>query len=552
MAQVSPARSEAFDAIVVGSGCTGGWAAKWLTEHGLKVAMLEAGSKITPKDFSEHKQPWDYPYLGMGSFFAKERPIQSKCYACTEHNYKWFVNDIENPYTQDKPFSWIRQRVLGGRSLSWGRQSYRMSDLDFKAASHDGYGEDWPISFDEMVPYYEIVEKYVGISGRPEGLAQLPDSVFLPPMEMTCAETSMRSRVKSKMNRTVTIGRVAILTKAHNGRAACHYCGPCERGCSTFSYYSSLTTVIPDALKTGRLTIFTDSPAAEVIMKDGKAAGIRYVDRSTGDRREVFAKVVVLCASTLESTRLMLNSGICNSSGVLGHYLMDHIYEGGAYGQWEGVEAKPWAGMPSRPNGIYIPRFRNVKEKETNGFIRGYGYQGGASPGFNYGAPGFGASYKNAVRAVGNTWGMNVLAFGECLARLENKVEIDTTRVDADGIPILKINCEWSDNEKKLFEDGKAQGAEMLEAAGCKNVSTYGKPSVPGHGIHEIGTARMSNDPKKGVLNRFAQSHDVKNLFVTDGAAWVSSGCQNPTLTMMAITVRACDYIVEEYKKEVA
>ena len=255
MAQVSPPRTDPFDAIVVGSGCTGGWAAKWLTEHGLKVAMLEAGTKISPKDFTEHKQPWEFPYLGMSPLISKDRPIQSQCYACTEHNYKWFINDLENPYTQEKPFNWIRQRVLGGRSLSWGRQTYRMSDLDFKAASHDGYGENWPVSYEEMVPYYEIVENYVGISGQAEGLSQLPDSVFLPPMAMTCAEESMRERLKSKMDRVMTIGRVAILTKAHNGRAACHYCGPCERGCSTFSYYSSLTTVLPDALKTGRLTL---------------------------------------------------------------------------------------------------------------------------------------------------------------------------------------------------------------------------------------------------------------------------------------------------------
>src|SRR5579863_6179085 len=308
MAQVSPQqRQEPFDAIVVGSGCTGGWAAKWLTEHGLKVALLEAGAKITPKDFTEHKQPWEFPYLGMSPLISKDRPIQSKCYACTEHNYKWFVNDLENPYTQAKPFHWIRQRVLGGRSLSWGRQTYRMSDLDFKAASHDGYGDDWPISYADLAPYYDRVERYVGISGTAEGLSQLPDSVFQPGMAMTCGEEIFKASAQKKFGRAVTIGRAAILTKALNGRAACHYCGPCDQGCSTFSYFSSPFTTIADAQKTGRLTLVTDAVASHIVMKDGKAAGVAYIDRLSREPREVTGKLLLLCASTLESTRLLLN-----------------------------------------------------------------------------------------------------------------------------------------------------------------------------------------------------------------------------------------------------
>lgn len=546
MLQVSVPK-EPFDAIVVGSGATGGWAAKKLTEAGMRVVLLEAGAKITPKDFTEHQQSWQLPYLGMSPLIAKDRPIQGRCYACSEHNYKWFVSDTDNPYIQEKPYWWIRQRVLGGRSLSWGRQSYRMSNLDFKAASHDGYGEDWPLSYEDLVPYYEEVERYVGISGRAENLPQLPDSVFLPPMEMTCGETILRDNVKQKLGRTVTIGRVAILTKAHNGRQPCHYCGPCERGCTTFSYFNSVTTTIPDALKTGRLTLVTDAVAARVNTKDGKATGVSYIDRTTREPREVRAKIVLLCASTLESTRLLLNSGICNSSGALGHYLMDHIYQGGAAGTMPGLEAKPWAGMPQRPNGIYIPRFRNVKEKVTNGFIRGYGYQGGSSPSFEFGSPGFGASYKNAVR--NGKWGINITAWGECLARHENKVELDPNRVDAWGVPVLKVSADWSDNEKKLWDDSRVQAAEMLEAGGAKDVKLTGEHSVPGFCIHETGTARMSADPKKGVVNQYCQAHDVPNIFVTDGACWVSSGCQNPTLTMMAITVRACDYITHEYAK---
>lgn len=549
MLQIQTAR-EPFDALVVGSGATGGWAAKKLTESGLRVAMLEAGSKITPKDFNEHLQSWQMPYLGMSPRIVEDRPIQGQCYACTEYNYKWFVSDRENPYTQVKPFNWIRQRVLGGRSLSWGRQSYRMSDLDFKAASHDGYGDDWPISYADLLPYYEEVERYVGISGQAENLAQLPDSLFLPGMEMTCAELTLRKALKAKFGRTVTIGRTAILTKNHNGRQACHYCGPCERGCATNSYFASPFTTVADALKTGKLTLITDAVAAKVVTKDGKATGVEYIDRTSKQNRVARAKIVILCASTLESTRLLMNSGIGGNSDALGRYLMDHIYQGGATGEMPGIETKPWAGMPRRPNGIYVPRFRNVNEKSTNGFIRGYGYQGGGSTSFDFNAPGFGAAYKDAVRKGRTSLSINL--WGECLARKENRVELDRAKTDAWGIPTLKINMEWGDNEKALWKDGREQAAEMLEATGARNVQMTGQYSVPGFCIHEIGTARMGRDAKTSVVNANCQAHDVPNVFVTDGACWVSSGCQNPTLTMMAITVRACDYITREYSKQVA
>ena len=542
---ISP--KDPFDAIVVGSGATGGWAAKQLTESGMRVALLEAGAKVTPRDFTEHERSWQLPYLGFSPAIRRERPIQSLCYACREYNYKWFVNDLENPYTQAKPFHWIRQRALGGRSLSWGRQSYRMSDLDFKAASHDGYGDDWPVSYADMVPYYERVERYVGISGTAEGLPQLPDSVFQPGMAMTCGEEILKGAVKKKFGRTVTIGRAAILTRPNNGRAPCHYCGPCEQGCITFSYFSSPFTTIADAAKTGRLTLVTDAVASHLVMRGGKAAGIAYIDRLTREPREVRGKVIVLCASTLESTRLLMNSKICNSSGVLGRYLMDHIFGSGANGEMPTLESRPWAGPPTRPNGIYVPRFRNVAERSTNGFIRGYGYQGGSSPAFNFNAPGFGAKYKEAVRK--GAWNINLQLFAECLARKENYVDIDPDRVDAWGIPVLRMHVEYGDNEKKLFADGREEAGAMLEAAGAKNVSLFGHYSVPGFCIHETGTARMGADPRSSVVNQYCQAHDVENIFVTDGACWVSSGCQNPTLTMMALTVRACDYIVQEYSK---
>ncbi len=514
----------------------------------MRVALLEAGANVTKKDYTEHTQPWQVPYLGMSPKVVKSRPIQGTCYACSEYNYKWFVNDQENPYTQEKPFKWIRMRVVGGRTLSWGRQSYRMGDIDFKAASRDGYGENWPIQYSDLVPYYEEVEKYVGISGMSEGLDHLPDSIFQPPMDFTCTEAHLRQQVKAKMGRVVTMGRVAILTKPLNGRQPCHYCGPCERGCTTDSYFSSPFTTVADALRTGRMNLITNAVAARVLMRDGgKAEGIEYIDSQTRELKQVKAKVLVLCASTLESTRLLMNSNICNSSGALGRYLMDHIYQGGASGLMPMFEAKPWAGAPRRPNGIYVPRFRNIKEKMTNGFIRGYGYQGGSTPGFSFGAPGFGKDYKDAVR--NGQFGMSLGLWGECLARAENQVTLDRQKPDAWGVPTLKVNAEWSDNEKKLWEDGRNQAAEMLEASGAKNIQKTGTYSVPGFCIHETGTARMSDDPKKGVLNKYNQAHDVENIFVTDGAAWVSSGCQNPTLTMMAITVRACDYITREYSK---
>lgn len=539
--------SVTYDAVIVGSGATGGWAAKRLTEAGMRVALLEAGRRIQPSEFTEHKPSWQLPYLGHSPFVAETRPIQSTCPSCTEYNYKWFVDDRQNPYTQEKPFTWIRMRVLGGRSLSWGRQSYRLSNLDFKAASHDGYGENWPISYEDLAPYYDIVEQYIGVSGQAEGLPQLPDGRFLPPMEFTCAEKLFKKEVERQFGRRVTIGRTAILTQKHNGRAACHYCGPCHRGCITRSYFNSPATTLADAEATGRLTILTESVAARVLMDGGKASGVAYVDAATRDLRSVHGKLIVLCASSLESVRLLLNSGIANSSGVLGHYVLDNMFRGGADGLIPAGKALPWSGSPARPNGIYVPRFRNVKEKETNGFIRGYGYQGGCTPSFDFGAGGIGPGYKNAVRE--GHWNMRLNLYTECLARKENRVEIDRARADAWGVPILKMNVSWSDNELKMFADAQHEAMAMLKAAGAETPKLYDERSKPGAAIHETGGARMGDDRRTSVLNRYNQSHDVQNLFVTDGSCFVSNGCQNPTLTMMAITVRACDYITKEYAK---
>jgi len=548
-----------YDAIVVGSGATGGWAAKCLAEAGLKVALLEAGRAVSPMEFTEHMPSYKLKYRGFSPEIERTRPIQKQCYACMEYNYEWFVNDLENPYSTppDRPFSWQRLRVVGGRSLVWGRQSYRLSDTDFKAASFDGYGEDWPFSYADLAPYYDIVERYVGITGAAERDGMLPDGQFLPPMQMTCGEVRLRERVKSKFGRTVTIGRAAVLTENHNGRLACHFCGPCERGCSTYSYFSSPFTTVKDAVKSGNCTLITNAVVSQVDMDNGSntARGVTYVDRLTKETKEVRGKTVVLCAQALESTRILLNSstgeypnGLANSSGALGHYLMDHPAGGGASGTFDDFNILPSANPPHRPNGIYVVRFRNTPTSGKHPhFIRGYGFQGGSAPEFDMTAPGIGAEYKKAVKR--GSYQVSLGGFGESLASFDNFCEIDKNLKDAWGIPALRISMAHGKNEEALMHDAAVTAAEMLDAAGAKNIRVQTSYGIPGMSIHEVGTARMGNDPRKFVLNAFNQTHDVKNLFVTDGSCFTSSACQNPTLTMMAITVRACDHLIERFRR---
>lgn len=549
-----------YDAVVVGSGATGGWAAKMLAEAGLKVALLEAGRSVTPDEFTEHMPAYKLEYRNLSPEIARTRPIQKMCYACMEYNYDWFVNDLENPYStpEGKPFTWQRLRILGGRTLVWGRQSYRLSDLDFKAASLDGYGEDWPLSYQELAPYYDQVERYVGISGQAEGHPALPDGQFLPPMALTCGEQLLRRRVREKFGRTLTIGRSAILTRNHNGRSACHYCGPCERGCITFSYFSSPFTTVADAVASGNCTLLTDAVVSHVNMdpQSNRARGVTYVHRVTHKSYEISARTVILCAQALESTRILFNSatprypdGLANSSGLLGRYLMDHAVGAGAIGELTQFSSKVTASDPRRPNGIYIIRFRNLKEGPRHPrFIRGYGFQGGSAPEFYFEADGFGSSYKEAVKQ--GMYGIRLIAFGESLPRWDNYCEIDPELKDAWGIPALRIQMTHRDNEKAMMEDAASAAAEMLESVGAQNIRVNSQLAMPGMAIHEVGTARMGNDPKKSVLNPYNQTHDVSNLFVMDGACFVSCGCQNPTLTMMALTVRACDHLLERFRKD--
>ncbi len=562
------AKEEIYDAIVVGSGATGGWAAKELCESGMRVIVLEAGRKLDPgRDFNEHTWPYEVKFrgtVGNRTLFRERQEVQSKCYACNEYGRQFFVDDLDNPYTtaDRKPFDWIRGRQVGGRTITWGRQTYRLSDFELKAASRDGYGDDWPISYAELAPYYDKVEEFIGVSGAYENVPNLPDGKFLPAMKMTCGERLLKRGVERRWkDRKVTIGRAAILTQRHNGRAACHYCGHCDRGCTTSSYFSSPGSTLPAAAKTGRFTLRPNAVASHVIIdtKTGKAKGVACIDQATKKAFEVFGKVVVLCASTIESTRLLFNSatrqhpaGLGNSSGVLGQYLMDHIFQVGVGGLVPAVLDYPYNYDDGRANGIYIPKFRNVNERHPN-FIRGYGMQGGVQRGMlpttMRQIPGFGTDFKKMVREAKDPAPFWIGMWGEMLARRDNRVTINKDKKDAWGIPIAHIDCSHGDNEKAMAVDALESLKEMVHEAGFEMTYANGFLAAPGLCIHEVGTARMGSDRKTSILNRFNQSWDVKNLFVTDGACFVSIGCQNPTLTMMALTVRACEYIADQYKK---
>jgi choline dehydrogenase-like flavoprotein len=553
-----------YDAIVIGSGMTGGWAAKELTEKGLKTLVLEAGRPVVPEeDYVEHVPAWEMRFRGMRDRRREreDQPIQGTCYACDEWSAKFFVSDKEHPYTTEagKPFRWIRGRQVGGRSIVWGRQVYRWSDLDFEANLQQGIAIDWPIRYADIAPWYDYVEDFIGITGEALGLPQLPDSKFLPPMELNCVETEVRDAMAKHFGgeRVLTIGRAAILTKDHRGRAACHYCGPCERGCITRSYFSSLNATLPAAEKTGRMTLRPNSVVHSLSFdaRTRRATAVRVIDAKSRTALEFRAKVIFLCASALESVRILLNSstpefssGLANSSGELGHNLMDHVKDGGATAIMPGHADRIELGR--RPNGIYVPRFRNVKAKH-NEFLRGYGFQGGAHRETwqrGIAQTGFGAEFKKTTSQPG-PWHFAFNGYGECLPNHNNFVELDKEVVDAWGIPVLKIHCAWSENERALRKDMSITAAEMLAAAGARDIEPFADDTPPGFSIHEMGTARMGRDAKTSVLNSYNQAHDVKNLFITDGGAMVSSSCVNPSLTYMALTARACDHAVEQMKK---
>ena len=554
-----------YDAIVVGSGMTGGWAAKELTELGLRTLVLDAGRPIAPnEDFREHTPPWEMPFRGLGDrqTVARRQAVQRNSVTFDEMSHQFWVDDVENPYSTpaNKAFHWFRARQVGGKSIIWGRQVYRWSDLDFEANLRDGLGVDWPIRYADIAPWYDHVERFIGVSGQTEGLAHLPDGPFLPPMAMNCVETHVRDRLASKFgrDRVLTIGRVAVLTERHNGRAACHYCGPCHRGCVTRSYFSSVNATLPAAEATGRLTLMPYSIARSLVLDErtNRVSGVLVVDARTRETREYTARVVFLCASALESARILLNSatsrypdGLANSSGQVGRNIMDHIKWGGASGTFDGWSDRQTVGQ--RPNGIYVPRFRNVTTRHPD-FIRGYGFQGGAGrAGWEASAraAGLGLAFKERLTRLGD-WTMSFGGFGEMLPNPNNRATLHPTLVDAWGIPTLHIECGWSNNELAIHRDMNATAAELLEAAGAKDIRPDARgPSTPGNTNHEMGTARMGRDPKSSVLNGWNQMWDVPNVFVTDGACMASSGNQNPSLTYMALTARACHYAADAMKR---
>lgn len=561
-------RAQEHDAIVVGSGITGGYAAKELCELGLNTLVLERGRNVehVTDYITEHKNTWEFPFRNRqdGKRYEELFSVQRRTYAFGEHTEHFFINDKENPYVEVKPFTWIRADVVGGRSLLWARQCYRWGALDFEANARDGFGVDWPIRYADIAPWYDYVEQFVGISGQPEGVASCPDGIFLPPMALNKGEQVMRDGITKGFNdRVLTIGRSAVLTRAHNGRGPCHYCGPCHRGCSPGAYFSSLSATLPAAAATGNLTLQPDSIVHSVIYDEekGRATGVRYVDRETKEVREVYARVIFLCASALATAQIMLHSksnrfpdGLANDSGALGHYLMDHHFEVGAIGDLPGIEEYYYKG--NRPNGIYVPRFRNVSaQTQRTDFVRGFGYQGEAwRPGWERPMRGFGAEYKHALRTPG-PWRMHFGGYGETLPYYENHITLDPDKTDAWGIPVLRIQCDWRENELVMRKDIAQSAAEMLDAAGAKNIETFDHytqgelGAEPGLGIHEMGTARMGRDPKTSVLNAYNQCHDVPNVFVTDGACMTSSACQNPSITYMALTARAAHYAVDALKK---
>lgn len=551
-----------YDAIVIGSGISGGWAAKELTEKGLKTIMLERGRNIEHvKDYEDsRKAPWEFEHRGRTAQQTKEDyPVLSRHYSSIV-NLEWWVKEKESPFVEVKPFDWIRGYHVGGRSLTWGRQSYRWSDLDFEANARDGIAIDWPIRYKDIASWYDYVERFAGISGSKEGIPHLPDGQFLPPMEMNCVEKDVSARINNhyKGKRHMIIGRTANITVPLPGRANCQYQNKCGWGCIFGAYFSTQSSTLPAAMKTGNLTLRPWSIVTRILYdKDTKrATGVEVLDAQNNQTYEYKAKIIFLNASTLNSAWILMNSatdiwpeGLGSSNDELGHNIMDHHFRCGASGEVEGYEDKYYYGR--RPNGIYIPRFRNLNGEKRD-YIRGFGYQGGAGrKGWSreIAEMNIGAALKDALSEPGG-WTMGISAWGEILPYHENRAYLDHNTKDKWGLPVLAIDASIKENEKKMRIDMKEDAREMLEVAGVKNVRTFDDNYFIGGSIHEMGTARMGKDPKTSVLNKYNQIWDAPNVFVTDGSCMVSSACQNPSLTYMALTARAVDHAVTELKKQ--
>ena len=559
---VKAQQQNTYDAIVVGTGISGGWAAKELTEKGLKTLVLERGRMVNHiEDYpTTNLNPWELPNGDrLSAEELKDYPVQQRTgYTMKPSTKHWWVKDTEHPYTEEKRFDWIRGYHVGGRSLLWGRQSYRLSEMDFEANAKEGIAVDWPIRYGDLEKWYDYVEQHIGVSGQNEGLAQLPDGKLLPPMDYMCLEKHVKDKIAENFSdRMMTIGRTANLTQNHNGRTKCQYRNLCIRGCPFGAYFSSQSSTLPAAVATGNMTLRPNSIVTEVIYnpETKKADGVRVQDAETGETIEYFAKIIFLNASTLGTTWIMMNStsdefpdGLGNQSGELGHNLMDHHFRVGAEGEYDGFEDQYYYGR--RPNGIYIPRFRNITEQRDD-YLRGFGYQGSASR-ENWRSAvaeaGIGTQLKKEIVTPGK-WKMGIMGFGECLPYHENKVSLNKDKLDKHGLATFNIDCEFKENELNMRKDMAASAVEMLEVAGLNNITTYDDMGGPGLGIHEMGTARMGRDPKTSVLNKWNQVHTVKNVFVTDGACMTSAACQNPSLTYMALTARAADFAVSELKK---
>jgi choline dehydrogenase-like flavoprotein len=555
-------QSTEYDAIVVGSGISGGWAAKELTEKGLRVLLLERGKNVEHvKDYvNATKGPWEYPHRGGRTRAMEEAyPVLKRDYPLNEKNLDWWASDQDSPYTEVKRFDWYRGYQVGGRSLMWGRQSYRLSDIDLEANAREGIGTDWPIRYRDIAPWYDLVERHAGISGSMENLPQLPDGQFQPAMPLNCAEELVAERLKKQFGgrRRIIPGRTANLTQAIGNRAACQYRNACWLGCPYGAYFSTQSSTLPAAAATGRLTLKPFAIVSEVLYdKDRKrATGVRVTDATNNQTTDYTAKIVFLCASTLNSTWLLMRSatdvwpgGLGSSSGQLGHNLMDHHFRCGADGDLEGMEDKYVFGR--RPTGFYIPRYRNLFGDKRN-YLRGFGYQGGAGrDGWSRAVAelGVGGAFKDRMSQPGG-WGVGATAFGEMLPNHDNKISLDTTKTDKWGMPVLKIDCATGENEALMRRDMMNDMAEMLEACGVKNVKTFDNEYFPGMGIHEMGTARMGTSPRNSVLNKWNQVWDAPNVFVTDGSCMASAACQNPSLTYMALTARAADHAVNEINR---
>jgi choline dehydrogenase-like flavoprotein len=557
---VKAKQQNTFDAIVVGSGISGGWAAKELCEKGLKVLMLERGKPVEHPNYpTATKDPWEIPYGGrLTPEDRRVKHIQARHYSLQQDNQHFYINDLENPYTETKRFDWVRGDIVGGRSLLWARQCLRFSDLDFEANARDGIGIDWPVRYNDIAPWYSYVEKFIGVSGQKENLPHLPDGEFMPPMEMNCVEKHFKEQVEKKFpKRIVTMGRSANLTEPVKGRGVCQNRNLCHRGCPYGAYFSTNSSTLPAAFETGNLTLITNSLVNRVLYDEtkGRATGVEVINTETNEVSEYFSKIIYLNAATVATTFILLNStsnrfpnGLGNGSDQVGRNLMDHHKCMGLSATIEGFEDKYYQGR--KPVGINIPRFRNVWDKQTD-YIRGFSIQGGA------GRSGWsrmmsnsiiGEELKKAVTEPGQ-WGIGLTGFGECLPYSDNRIVLNTSQKDKFGRNTVSIDAQFGENEKSMQKDIAASAAEMLEAAGGKNIRIDAVMSFPGNSNHEMGTARMGRSPKNSVVNEFNQMHEVANVFITDGSFMTSSACVNPSLTYMAFTARSCEYAVAKLKR---